>query len=82
MTLPFQSVLPADISGELTTQLTHLVLISPAVHGSHPDELPPRTLCGLPVDERSSQEIADVECRRCLLAAARFLDYPTFEVTR
>ena len=61
--------------------LTHLVVTSPALHGTRPDELPAATLCGRPAGEEVQDHPADVQCPRCLDRAPAFMGLPSYEVT-
>jgi hypothetical protein len=59
---------------------THLVVVSPALPRSSPDELPEATLCGRKVTAGADVHPAEVECIRCLLRAPMFMGLPGFEV--
>jgi len=75
MTTPFRTVTAAG------TPITHLVVASPALPGTRPDELPAATLCGQAVTELAGAAVADVQCLRCLHRAPSFMGLPTYEVT-
>ena len=75
MSTPFRSVAAAD------SPITHLVVTSPALPGTRPDQLPPATLCGRPVDREVEDHPADVQCPRCLMRAPKFMGLPTYEVS-
>lgn len=75
MSTPFRSVLAA------ASPITHLVVTSPALPGTRPDELPAATLCGRPVDHEIEDQPADVQCPRCLLRVPTFMALPTYEVS-
>lgn len=64
----------------VSDQVTHLVVISPALRGTSPDLLPMATLCGCAVDTVSSTPVPDVECLRCLWRAPLFMALPDYEV--
>lgn len=72
---PFHTVTAAG------SQVTHLVATSPALPGTGPDEVPDSTLCGRRVQAHENAEPADVQCRRCLTLAPRFMDLPAYEVS-
>ena len=76
MSLPFRTVVTTH-----DTSPTHLVVVSPALPGSGPDQLPAATLCGQMVAGESTAAVADVGCDRCLQWAPAFMDLPTYEVT-
>lgn len=63
-----------------TSQITHLVAVSPALPGTAPDRLPDATLCGRNVLREAADHPADVQCPRCLQRAPRFMALPTYEV--
>lgn len=73
MTLPFRSVTAID------HPISHLVVRSPALQGSHPDRLPHTTLCGRLVDRESGRPVSRVQCKRCLTRTQQFTGLPTFE---
>lgn len=75
MTIPFYTVTAAG------PQITHLVVVSPALPGCRPDVLPAATLCGRPVTDEVADHPSTVQCRRCLLRAPAFMGYPAYEVT-
>lgn len=75
MSTPFRSVTAAD------NPLTHLVVTSPALPGTRPDQLPSATLCGRVVDQEVEDHPAEVQCPRCLLRAPTFMGLPAYEVT-
>jgi hypothetical protein len=62
------------------TPISHLVVISPALPGTRPDELPAITLCGQAAAGVSPIEAADVQCRRCLGRAPEFMWMPSYTV--
>lgn len=63
-----------------TSQITHLVAVSPALPGTAPDQLPAATLCGRSVNIEAPDHPADVQCPRCLQRAPRFMALPAYEV--
>lgn len=74
MTLPFRTVTATH-----DRQVSHLVVISPALRGLSPDTLPGATLCGRIVSGDSPTAVHDVECLRCLQRAPAFLTLPAYE---
>ncbi len=74
-TTPFRTVTAAE-SG-----ITHLVVQSPALHGSHPDTLPDATLCGRPTAVEVDDHPAEVQCPRCIGRAPGFMGLPSYRVT-
>lgn len=72
MSLPFHTV----ITGAGKT--THLAVITPAMPGHAPGQLPPAALCGLTIT--TSTPIADVECLSCLYRTPEFMALPGFGV--
>jgi len=75
MSTPFSRVTAAS------STITHLVVASPALPGTRPDELPAATLCGRLVNEATPDHPADVQCLRCLERVPTFMALPTYEVT-
>lgn len=75
MSTPFRSVTATD------SPVTHLVVTSPALPGTHPDQLPAATLCGRLVEHEVEDHPAEVQCPRCLMRAPTFMGLPTYEVT-
>ena len=75
MSTPFRTVTAAG------TPITHLVVTSPALPGTTPDELPAATLCGQAVTGPAAAPVHDVQCLRCLHRAPAFMGLPTYEVT-
>jgi hypothetical protein len=75
MILPFRTVTATH-----DHQVSHLVVISPALRGTGPDMLPGATLCGRAVGGDSPIAVHDVECLRCLHRAPAFLTLPAYEV--
>lgn len=75
MTLPFRTVTATDDG-----QVSHLVVTSPALRGTSPDQLPGATLCGRSVRSGSATAVHDVECLRCLHRTPTFLALPAYEV--
>ena len=75
MNTPFRSVTAAG------NPLTHLVVTSPALRGTRPDELPATTLCGrAALEEKIEDHPAEVQCHRCLDRAPAFMALPTYAV--
>ena len=74
MNTPFRSVTAAG------NPLTHLVVTSPALYGTRPDELPATTLCGRATLEEVDDHPAEVQCPRCLDRAPAFMALPTYAV--
>jgi hypothetical protein len=74
MNTPFRSVTAAD------NPLTHLVVASPALTGTRPDELPGTTLCGRAALQEIDNHPAEVQCPRCLDRAPAFMALPTYAV--
>lgn len=72
---PFRTVTAAG------NEITHLVVMSPALPSTGPDRLPAGTLCGRPVTAEADTPVADVQCVRCLTRAPRFMALPTYEVS-
>ena len=66
--------------GAASSSQTHLVVVSPALPRSSPDELPEATLCGRKVVAGADAHPAEVECNRCLLRVPMFMGLPGFEV--
>ncbi len=62
------------------SDISHLVVASPALRGSSPDAVPASTLCGRPTTGLTADGPADVQCHRCLSRAPAFMALPTFEV--
>lgn len=75
MTTPFTTV---TATGSMTT---HLVVSSPALPGSLPDELPHATLCGQAVTGIAEADPGDVQCHLCLHRSPSFMNLPSFKVT-
>ncbi|GAA5033196.1 hypothetical protein [Actinopolymorpha pittospori] len=75
MSIPFRSVTATD------NGLTHLIVASPALPGTRPDELPAATLCGRAVAGEVEEHPAAVQCPRCLLRAPAFMGLPTYTVS-
>lgn len=75
MTIPFRTVTAAG------PEITHLVVVSPALPGCRPDQLPAATLCGRAVKTETADHPSTVQCRRCLLRVPAFMGLPAFEVT-
>lgn len=75
MTTPFRSVTAT------ASPLTHLVVTSPALPGTRPDQLPAGTLCGRLVEQEIEDHPAEVQCPRCLQRVPTFMGLPTYEVT-
>lgn len=58
---------------------THLCASSPAIAGTHPDQLPDRTVCGLPIGLRAiTLPVSDVGCLACLVGSSRYLELPSW----
>ena len=74
MNTPFRSVTAA------ANPLTHLVVASPALPGTRPDELPATALCGRAARQESDDHPAEVQCPRCLDRAPAFMALPTYAV--
>jgi hypothetical protein len=74
MNTPFRSVTAAG------NPLTHLVVTSPALRGTRPDELPATTLCGRAALEEIEDHPAEVQCPRCLDRAPAFMALPAYAV--
>jgi hypothetical protein len=74
MTLPFRTVTAVN-----DDQVSHLVVLSPALRGTSPDQLPGATLCGRSVHGVSATPVYDVECLRCLYRTPTFLALPAYE---
>ncbi|WP_394277266.1 hypothetical protein [Luteococcus sp.] len=56
---------------------THLVASSPELPGTHPDRLPPATLCGqVPATRASQTGTGDIDCPRCLERSTAFMALP------
>ncbi len=75
MTTPFTTVTAAG------SAITHLVVSSPALPGSMPDELPHATLCGQAVTALAEADPSDVQCTLCLHRTQSFMGLPSFKVT-
>ena len=74
MNIPFRSVTAAG------NPLTHLVVASPAVPGTRPDELPATTLCGRAALQETDEHPSEVQCPRCLDRVPAFMALPTYAV--
>lgn len=61
-------------------EITHLVVLSPALPGSRPDTLPGSTLCGRLTGAEVDVHPAGVQCPRCLLRAPAFMGLPSYQV--
>lgn len=74
MSTPFRTVTAAG------NEITHLVVVSPALTATAPDQLPAGTLCGRAVAAEADAPVSEVQCVRCLWRAPRFMHLPTYEV--
>lgn len=61
---------------------THLVASSPAIAGTRPDRLPPKTLCGRQAGLLTvTHPVPEVGCCTCLINAMRYLELPSWRTT-
>lgn len=74
MSTPFVTVIGR------ATPISHLVVLSPALPGTRPDQLPAITLCGQAAAAVSGTEVADVRCEWCLHRVPEFIWMPSYTV--
>lgn len=58
---------------------SHLAPSSPAIQGAQPDQLPTRTICGLPTAQQIvGRPVWEVECSTCLIASTAYWQMPSW----